>query len=437
MVSLSKLKEKMRALDIEVNRFENELLKKEEENYISSGKKLYEKKEFAAAASSFDEALKMNPRNAEALTYKGAAFSELKQYKDSLLALNSALKIDSEYKYAWYWKGIVLKNLGKKEKAVEYFEKTLELDPDYKYAKAEKTEYLIGVKRKTLEDKMRWYETKERKMEEALEAVKLAHKADLNQKNIEIRWLESELRRYRPRKIIDSGQFGSSIYINSLRKYTLIKKQRIPNKSEYSSFEIIKYFQNKGIKLSKSREWTNILEEAEKNDYRELAENMLSGDMEVQATIIAFPSRKGNYSSRISPKIEKGKYPVMLEEFKFEGNKNNIVGGKRKELPALPKTSGNLKKDIPELGLPKGAFVYVDSDFDYEEGIRSVLRSTWYLGRDERRFRTSLLWRLSERGRGLASRPVFWEEKMKMNRSSGSERWAINIICLYKLFLVI
>ncbi|MBL7160215.1 MAG: hypothetical protein ISS95_01510 [Candidatus Aenigmarchaeota archaeon] len=202
-------------------------------------------------------------------------------------------------------------------------------------------------------------------------------------------------------------------YIKKIDRDVPIQKQRIPNKDEYSSEDILRYFQDKGVKISKSSEWTKILEEAEENDYKELVDNMLSGDWEVQATIIAFPSRKGNYSSRLAPEIEKGKYPVMIEEFKFEGN--NIVGGKRKELPALPKTSGNLEEDIPELGFKEGAFVYVDSDFDYEEGVRSVLRGDWHLLRGGGRFCTPLHWPLSGRYGWLASRPIL--EKLTKKES--------------------
>ena len=152
MVSLSKLKEKMRALDIEVNRFENELLKKEEENYVREGHELYEKKQFTDAIASYKKALDMNKRNVEAYTYTGACLSELEYYGNSLKIFDTALRYDSSYKRTWYHKGLTFKKMKKYKNAIGCFDGALVLDPDDENTKAGKISCLVSIKRKELEE---------------------------------------------------------------------------------------------------------------------------------------------------------------------------------------------------------------------------------------------------------------------------------------------
>lgn len=117
-----------------------------------------------------------------------------------------------------------------------------------------------------------------------------------------------------------------------------------------------------------------------KESYDTALKDFLAGDVEVQATIIAWPNEKGNYSDRIIPTTEegkkvpkKGKHPLMLEDFIIEGEKDHILNCKTiKPLPYFPRESQYLEKEIPELGLLKGVYVRINPDFEYEEGLRAV-----------------------------------------------------------------
>ena len=220
-----------------------------------------------------------------------------------------------------------------------------------------------------------------------------------------------------------------------LMLYHQKRKEKIPNKVSYSTMELSLYLQQRNerlptskqwsadlleaekhgcVRMSTSREWSQILLEAEKN-FPNLAKDMVSGDVEVQASIIAWPNKNGDYAGNVSPGIGEGRYPVLLEGFTVKGTNDNytLEGGTRTPLKDFPKSPGNLDKPIDELGLPERAYVWSDSDFEYEQGLRSVLRGDWSWPHDESvshhrgRFDMSAAWGPLYRLSFLASRPIF------------------------------
>jgi len=186
------------------------------------------------------------------------------------------------------------------------------------------------------------------------------------------------------------------------------EKTRIPDRRNYSMMELLFYLKEKGMRPTRSREWTAVLLWAEKNN-PELAANMLSGDAEVQEDIIAWPDGEGKYSERIQPAPEKGKYPLLVQRYILEGTPDDytIRDGTRTELENFLKSSGALEKPIDELGLSSGAFVYSNNNPEVEKGLRAVFRGDWLWDPDKRHFGTNVYCWPSTRRSGLASRKVF------------------------------
>ncbi len=198
-------------------------------------------------------------------------------------------------------------------------------------------------------------------------------------------------------------------------------KKRIPDTNSYSSIELLKYAQDNGISVLKCSETSLFVKECDKNKGNPLYDSALryylEGNVEVQATIIAWPGPDG-YSERIIPANKKskenmrkdmrnGEDPLMLEDFTITGKEDyTLKCATVQPLKVFPKESDYLQEEIPELGLPKGAYVWSNPDFDKEQGLRALLRGYWYWHPDERHFHTNAYWGPSESDSLLAFRSV-------------------------------
>ncbi|AEG17733.1 PDDEXK nuclease domain-containing protein [Methanobacterium paludis] len=135
---------------------------------IEKGNEKLEQNEPAEAINYFDEALKLEPDNADAYFFKGSALIELEEDENALNCFNKVLELDPNYNAAYYnkslvlfyledyekaercidkflelepenidalnLKGIILTNSGKKNMALGYFDDALKIDPNYFYA---------------------------------------------------------------------------------------------------------------------------------------------------------------------------------------------------------------------------------------------------------------------------------------------------------------
>ncbi len=103
---------------------------------IEEGKGFYDSKKFDKALASFDEALKLEPRNAKAWFNKALALKDWaialddkEKVKSSIEAMDKSLEIDPKNGEAWYNKGMALGLLEEFDNAVECFDAALKLDP--------------------------------------------------------------------------------------------------------------------------------------------------------------------------------------------------------------------------------------------------------------------------------------------------------------------
>jgi tetratricopeptide (TPR) repeat protein len=89
---------------------------------------------FSEALDSYDEALKLEPKNAELWYNKAKTFEKLDKPHEAIESYDEALRIDLNHVDAWYSRGMVMVNLGKNKEALECFDKALELNPDFEPA---------------------------------------------------------------------------------------------------------------------------------------------------------------------------------------------------------------------------------------------------------------------------------------------------------------
>ena len=82
-----------------------------------------------------------------------------------------------------------------------------------------------------------------------------------------------------------------------------------------------------------------------------------------------------------------------------------IDGGEVRELPQFPRQSGYLQKPMPELGLTEESYLWTDSDFSYDEGLRPVVRGVGWVAL-KRRFVADAYRRPSVSYSGLGFRPA-------------------------------
>ena len=83
----------------------------------------------ATAISSFDQALPINKKYAEAYLHKGIALFHLEEYEESVVEFNAALKIRPDYEEALYRRGRSQVRLGKYKDAISSFDLVLVSNP--------------------------------------------------------------------------------------------------------------------------------------------------------------------------------------------------------------------------------------------------------------------------------------------------------------------
>ena len=98
-------------------------------DWFDKGSEFINSGDYGQAVEAFDNVLKLDPENIDALINKGVAFRYLGQYEQSLAAYEKALEERPDDADIWYNKGIVLGYLGEYENAITAFDKALQIDP--------------------------------------------------------------------------------------------------------------------------------------------------------------------------------------------------------------------------------------------------------------------------------------------------------------------
>ncbi|HEX8730909.1 MAG TPA: tetratricopeptide repeat protein, partial [Ktedonobacterales bacterium] len=85
--------------------------------------------DYSTTLTAMEEALALNPQDADAWVNKGVALGALGQTEEALAAYERALALNPQHASAWYNKGVALGALGQTEEALVAYERALALNP--------------------------------------------------------------------------------------------------------------------------------------------------------------------------------------------------------------------------------------------------------------------------------------------------------------------
>lgn len=97
---------------------------------VAEGWKLWDKKDFNGAVKLFDEAIELNPNNAEAWGGRGTAYYNLKQYDRAIQDYNTAIELNPNYSGYYKSRGRAYNHLKQYEQAIQDFNKVIRINPN-------------------------------------------------------------------------------------------------------------------------------------------------------------------------------------------------------------------------------------------------------------------------------------------------------------------
>lgn len=104
------------------------------EYFSTVGDMLFEHKDISGSVPWFEEALKLDPKDARAHMKMAKLFLMLKEHTRSFAEINTILRQDVYNSEAYYLKGMVYKDLNDTLKAISSFQTAVQVNPDYRPA---------------------------------------------------------------------------------------------------------------------------------------------------------------------------------------------------------------------------------------------------------------------------------------------------------------
>ncbi len=101
---------------------------------LDEADELYDSKEFKAAISNYDKAIKLDPKDPIAWNNRGAAKDDLGQFEEAIKDYDKSIELDSENAIVWNNRGVSKNILGQYESAIRDYDKAIELDSKYAIA---------------------------------------------------------------------------------------------------------------------------------------------------------------------------------------------------------------------------------------------------------------------------------------------------------------
>ena len=114
----------------------------EDVNPNDQGMLFFEQGDYQKAIEAFDEAIRLNPQDAEAYYHRGVAQNSLPQpqmrvssggqsrYQSAIKDFDAAIRLNPQSD-AYYNRGVAYRKLGQFERAIEDYEEAIRLDPQY------------------------------------------------------------------------------------------------------------------------------------------------------------------------------------------------------------------------------------------------------------------------------------------------------------------
>lgn len=128
----------------EISRTIKDLLKEE---WLEEGVTLSDLKHYEEALAAYEQAIRLDPTDADCYYMKGHLLYNLKRYRKALAAYEQAIRFEPNYVHAYNGKGNALSDLKRYEEALAAYEQAIRLDPNFAYAYENKGDVLRDLKR--------------------------------------------------------------------------------------------------------------------------------------------------------------------------------------------------------------------------------------------------------------------------------------------------
>ncbi|MFL5700904.1 MAG: protein kinase domain-containing protein [Ktedonobacteraceae bacterium] len=108
---------------------------------------LHKAKRYGEALSAFEQALRLDSKDASIYNFKGVVLCDLKRYNEALAAFEETLQFDPGFAMAYSNKGVALSGLKRYHEALDACEQAIRLDPNLPSGYKSKAEVLYHLKR--------------------------------------------------------------------------------------------------------------------------------------------------------------------------------------------------------------------------------------------------------------------------------------------------
>jgi tetratricopeptide (TPR) repeat protein len=99
------------------------------EEWLDLGYTAYDARRYEEALAAYEQAIQLDPGDAERYTEKGAALYALRRYGEALAAYERSLELDPNDHTAHYKKGLILRELGRDKEALAAYEEGIRVYP--------------------------------------------------------------------------------------------------------------------------------------------------------------------------------------------------------------------------------------------------------------------------------------------------------------------
>ena len=115
---------------------------------------LYEQGHLEEAIVEYDEAIRLDPQDADAYYNRGLAYGDLFKYQGAIEDYDEAIRLEPRTFIVYYYRGIAYHALGQLERAIQDLNEAIRLDPKYALAySARGTSYRhLGEYQRAIED---------------------------------------------------------------------------------------------------------------------------------------------------------------------------------------------------------------------------------------------------------------------------------------------
>ena len=114
---------------------------------LAKARELHEARKFQEAVNQLDEAIRLDPKSAEAYFLRGAAYVELNKHDRPLDDFTEAIRLKPDYAQAYYLRGKVYSQLERHNEAIPDFTQSIRLQADFAEAKFERGVSYFGLKK--------------------------------------------------------------------------------------------------------------------------------------------------------------------------------------------------------------------------------------------------------------------------------------------------